>query len=162
MIVTDDAPPATQRQEPMTTTASTPKLDAQEKALCKAINAFRAEHGKPPLKVSVALTRAAEWMSHDMANHDTFDHVDSHGRDFDVRMDAFGYTPPTKAENIAAGESSAAATIQQWKMSPEHRTNMLRAKLKVMGVGRARNVNSTYDWYWTADFGGTLTKTMAL
>jgi uncharacterized protein YkwD len=146
----------------MTTTAAHPQLDAQEKALCKAINTFRAEHGKPPLKVSVALTRAAEWMSHDMAAHDNFDHVDSHGREFDERMNAFGYHPATKAENIAAGESSAAATIQQWKMSPPHRENLLRTKLKVMGVGRARNVNSTFDWYWTADFGGTVTTTMAI
>lgn len=146
----------------MTATARTPRLDTQEKALCTAINAFRAEHGKPPLKVSVALTRAAEWMSHDMADHDNFDHVDSHGRDFDDRLAAYGYHHPTKAENIAAGESSAAATLAQWKMSPPHRANMLRTKYKVIGVGRGRNVNSTFGWYWTADFGGTVTKTMAL
>jgi len=146
----------------MTTTAANPRLDAQEKALCKAINVFRAQHGKPPLKVSVALTRAAEWMSHDMANHDNFDHVDSRGRDFDERMEAFGYHPATKAENIAAGSSSAAATLAQWKASPPHKANLLRSSLKVMGVGRARNLDSTFGWYWTADFGGTVTKTMAL
>jgi len=144
------------------TTATNPKLDAQEKALCKAINAFRAQHGKPPLKVSVALTRAAEWMSHDMADHDNFDHVDSKGRDFDERMEAFGYHPATKAENIAAGASSAAAALAQWKASPPHKANLLRSKLKVMGVGRARNLDSTFGWYWTADFGGTVTKTMSL
>ena len=82
----------------------------QEKALCRAINNFRAQHGKPPLKVSVALTRAAEFMAKDMARHDNFasNHVDSHGRDFAERMEAFGYHPATKAENIAAGESTAA------------------------------------------------------
>ena len=146
----------------MPTTAAKPKLDAQEKALCKAINAFRAQHGKPALKVSVALTRAAGWMSRDMAGHDDFDHVDSHGRDFDERMDAFGYGAPTKAENIAAGSSAAADTLAQWKASPPHRANMLRSKLKVMGVGGARNVNSAFEWYWTADFGGTVTKTMSI
>jgi uncharacterized protein YkwD len=143
-------------------TTTTPKLDAQEKALCKAINAFRAEHGKPPLKVSVALTRCAEWMAHDMANHDSLDHVDSHGRDFDVRMDAFGYTAPTKGETIAGGNSDAAATLAQWKASPDHRPILLKTKLKVMGVGRARNLNSMLEWYWTADFGGTVTKTMSI
>jgi len=145
----------------MTTTAN-PTLDAQEKALCRAINAFRAQNGKPALKVSVALTRAAEWMSHDMANHDNFDHVDSHGREFEARLEAFGYHPETKAENIAAGESSAAAAIAQWKASPPHRAILLKSSLKVMGVGRARNVDSTFDWYWTADFGGTVTKTMPI
>jgi uncharacterized protein YkwD len=148
----------------MTTTATTPKLDAQEKALCRAINAFRAENGKPPLKVSVALSRSAEWMSHDMAGHDNFptDHVDSHGREFDTRMEAFGYLPATKAETIAAGESSAAGALAQWKASPPHRAILLKSKLKVMGVGRARNVHSMFEWYWTADFGGTVTKTMTI
>ena len=143
-------------------TATKPRLDAQEKALCRAINAFRAEHGKPPLKVSVALTRAAEWMSHDMANHDSFDHVDSHGRDFDERIEAFGYHPPTKAENIAAGHSSAAGALAQWKASPPHRAILLKSQLKVVGVGRARNLDSTFGWYWTADFGGTVTTTMSI
>jgi uncharacterized protein YkwD len=142
--------------------ATTPRLDTQEKALCRAINAFRAQNGKPPLKVSVALTRAAEWMSHDMADHDSLDHVDSRGRDFEARLEAFGYHPATKAENIAAGASSAAATIAQWKNSPTHRAILLKSKLKVMGVGRARNVDSTFGWYWTADFGGTVTKTMSI
>jgi uncharacterized protein YkwD len=144
------------------TTATHPQLDTQEKALCRAINAFRAEHGKAPLKVSVALTRAAEWMSHDMANHDNFDHTDSHGRDFDVRLEAFGYHPATKAENIAAGQSSAAAALAQWKASPPHRAILLKSKLKVVGVGRARNLDSTFGWYWTADFGGTVTATMSI
>ena len=146
----------------MATRTADPKLDTQEKALCRTINAFRAEHGKPPLKVSVALTRAAEWMSHDMANHDNFDHVDTHGRDFDERIAAFGYGAPTKAENIAAGSSAAAVTIAQWKASPAHRAILLKSKLKVMGVGRARKVGSTFEWYWTADFGGTVTRTMPI
>ena len=146
----------------MATATADPVLDAQEKALCKAINKFRADNGRPTLKVSVALVRAAEWMSKDMAANDNFDHTDSHGREFDDRLDAFGYTKPTKGENIAAGESSAAATIAQWRNSPPHRANMLRTKFKVMGVGRARNADSTYDWYWTADFGGTVTKTMPI
>jgi uncharacterized protein YkwD len=142
--------------------AANPVLDAEEKALCHAINAYRAQHGRPPLKLSVALVRAAEWMSHDMANHDNFDHTDSHGREFDDRLDALGYAQPTKGENIAAGESSAAATISQWKNSPPHRANMLRTKFKVIGVGRARNTDSMFEWYWTADFGGTVTKTMPI
>jgi len=145
-------------------TTTNPKLDVQEKALCRAINSFRAQHGKPPLKVSVALTRAAEFMAKDMARHDHFagDHIDSHGRDFDERMEAFGYHPATKAENIAAGESTAAKTLTQWKNSPAHRSILLKSKLKVMGVGRAQNVNSEFGWFWTADFGGTVTRTMTI
>jgi uncharacterized protein YkwD len=145
-----------------TATTANPVLDAQEKAMCRAINAFRAEHGRAPLKLSVALVRAAEWMSKDMARNDNFDHTDSHGRDFASRLAAFGYNKPTKGENIAGGEDSAAATVTQWKNSPQHRANMLSTKFKVMGVGRAQDSDSMLGWYWTADFGGTVTRTMAI
>ncbi len=145
-----------------TTVAPNPVLDAEEKALCKAINKFRADNGRPPLKVSVALVRAAEWMSRDMARNDNFDHVDSRGRDMVERLKAFGYNKPTMAENIAAGEAAAAATVNQWKNSPGHRANMLRTKHKVMGVGRANDPSSSFGWYWTADFGGTVTRTMPI
>ena len=99
-----------------------------------------------------------------MARHDNVpaDHVDSHGRAFDERMEAFGYHPATKGENLAAGESGAAATLAQWKASPPHRAILLKSKLKVMGVGRAQNPTSTFGWYWTADFGGTVTRTMRI
>ncbi len=130
--------------------------------MCRAINKFRADNGRPPLKVSVALVRAAEWMSNDMAHNDNFDHTDSHGRDFAARLKAFGYNKPTKGENIAAGDSAAAATVSQWKNSPGHRANMLNSKFKVMGVGRAQDPGSEFGWYWTADFGGTVTRTMPI
>jgi uncharacterized protein YkwD len=145
-----------------TTTTTDPILDAEEKALCRAINQFRAANGRPALKVSVALVRAAEWMSNDMARNDNFDHTDSRGRDFASRLAAFGYNKPVKGENIAGGEAAAAATVAQWKNSPPHRANMLNTKFKVMGVGRAHSGDSMLGWYWTADFGGTVTRTMPI
>ena len=145
-----------------TAVAPNPVLDAEEKALCRAINKFRADNGRPPLKVSVALVRAAEWMSRDMAANDNFDHTDTRGRDVAARLAAFGYNKPTKGENIAGGEATAAATVAQWKRSPAHRANMLRSTFKVMGVGRAHDPSSMLGWYWTADFGGTVTRTMSI
>ena len=141
-----------------TTIAPDPVLDAEEKALCRAINKFRTDNGRLPLKVSVALVRSAEWMAKDMAHSDILDHTDSRNRDFAARLTAFGYNKPTKGENIASGESTAAATVTQWKNSPGHRANLLNTKFKVMGVGRAH----AGDWYWTADFGGTVTRTMPI
>jgi uncharacterized protein YkwD len=142
-----------------TAAAADPVLDAEEKALCRAINKFRADNGRPALEVSVALVRAAEWMSRDMAHSDVLDHTDSRNRDFAARLAAFGYDKPTKGENIASGESSAAGTVAQWKSSSGHRANMLSSKFKVVGVGRANDGNG---WYWTADFGGTVTRTMPI
>jgi uncharacterized protein YkwD len=145
-----------------TTITPDPVLDTEEKALCRAINKFRADNGRAPLKVSVALVRAAEWMSNDMAHNDNFDHTDTRGREVPTRLKAFGYAKPTTGENIAGGEASAAATVAQWKSSPPHRANMLRSTFKVMGVGRAHDDDSMLGWYWTADFGGTVTRTMTI
>lgn len=138
---------------PAAAAASSPALDPQERAVCKQINAFRAANGVGRLRLSVPLTRAAKWMSSDMAANDTFDHVDSRGRDFDERIPKFGYRGMTMAENLVAGEPEAAATFTQLRQSSEHRRNMLRAKLKTIGVGRAHRAGSMYEWYWTTTFG---------
>ncbi len=140
--------------------ATTPTYNAEEKALCHAINAFRAQHGRAPLKVGVALSRAATWMSNDMAHNDNFDHTDTRGRDVRARLKAFGYSNATSGENIAGGSDSAAETLKQWKNSPPHRANLLRTKFKVMGIARSHDADSTLAWYWTADFGATVGKTI--
>jgi len=145
----------------MSATAA-PVYDTEEKALCHAINAFRKQHGRAPLKVGVALSRAAQWMSNDMAHNDNFDHTDTRGREVAQRLKAFGYSNPSSGENIAGGEASAADTLKQWKNSPPHRANLLRTKFKVMGIARAHDDDSMLGWYWTADFGATVGKTMSV
>lgn len=146
---------------PAITSAADPVLDAEEKAFCTQINQYRAQNGRPALQVSVSLTNAARWMSHDMATKNTFSHTDSLGRTFSTRLGAFGYTYSTaKAENIAAGNATAANTFAQWKASSGHNTNMLSTSYKVIGIGRAYSAASTYKWYWTTDFGGYADRTI--
>jgi len=59
---------------PAPATAAAPGLDAEEQALRTQINALRAEHGLRALRISAPLTRAADWMSLDMASYNYFDH----------------------------------------------------------------------------------------
>lgn len=139
-----------------------PVLDAEEKAFCTKVNQYRAQNGRAALRVSVSLTKAAKWMSNDMATKNRFSHTDSQGRTFSTRLGAFGYTYSTpKAENIAAGAATAAATFEQWRKSAGHNANMLSASYKVIGIGRAYAASSTYKWYWTTDFGGYVDRTIA-
>ena len=56
-------------------------------------------------------------------------------------------------ENIAAGNSDAQNTFNQWKNSPPHNANMLGANFTVMGIGRATG-GGQYGVYWTNDFAG--------
>ena len=125
----------------MATTTAPPALDTEEKALARLINAFRAEHGRSPLKVGVALTRAATWMSSDMAHNDNFGHTDTHGRSVVQRLKAFGYKGPTSGENIAGGAKTAAEAIAQWKMSPPHRANLLSSSSRSW-ASRARTTTT--------------------
>ena len=146
---------------PAIASAADPVLDAEEKAFCNQINQYRAQNGRPALRVSVSLTNASKWMSTDMATKNYFSHTDSLGRTFSTRLGAFGYTySTTKAENIAAGNATAAKTFAQWKASSGHNTNMLSSSFKVIGIGRAYSAGSTYKWYWTTDFGGYVDRTI--
>lgn len=137
-----------------TATAQTPTIDAEEQAFLKLINDYRAQNGLGALRVSVALTRAADWMSGDMAAKNYFSHTDSLGRDPFVRMTAYGYNyNGYKGENIAAGYADAARTFNLWRTSPSHNTIMLSPNFNVIGISRVYGAASTYKWYWTTDFG---------
>jgi uncharacterized protein YkwD len=134
---------------------SDPVLDPDERAVLQQINSLRAKSKLAPLKLSAPLTKAAKWMSADMAANDYFDHTDSTGRGFSRRIAAFGFAGATKGENIAAGtDGSAAAIFGQWKGSAGHRKNMLYAGFTEIGIGRAYDADSLLGWYWTTTFGG--------
>ena len=143
---------------PASAGAARPVLDPEEQALRGQINAFRVGRGLAPLRVSAPLTRAAKWLSRDMAAKDYFDHVDSRGRDFDRRIAAFGFRGPTTGENLAGGAPDAAATFAMLKASPSHRRTMLRTSLRLIGIGRAYGEGSMLGWYWSTTFGAGATR----
>jgi len=146
---------------PAIASAADPVLDAEEKVFCKQVNQYRAQNGRPALRVSVSLTNASKWMSTDMATKNYFSHTDSLGRTFSTRLGALGYKYSTpKGENIAAGNATGANTFAQWKASSGHNTTMLNSSYKVIGISRAYNATSMYRWYWTTDFGGYVDRTI--
>ena len=119
------------------------------------INRYRAGKGLKPLTLDKKLQKAAQWMSEDMAAHDYLEHYDSKGRDPFVRMAAFGYNYNTyKAENVAAGQQTAAKVMQSWQNSKTHNVNMLNPNFTVIGIGFAYGKKSRFGWYWTTTFGG--------
>ena len=139
--------------------AADPVLDAEEKAFCKQINQYRAQNGRPALRVSVSLTNASKWMSNGHGDEELLQpHRQPRPHLLDpARRLRLQRTARRKAENIAAGNANAAGTFAQWKASACHNTNMLSSSYKVIGIGRAYSSASTYKWYWTTDFGGYVT-----
>lgn len=138
-----------------------PVLDLEERALLSLINEYRAGRGLPPLRVSQALTRSAEWMTGDMAARNYFDHTDSARRDPFKRMAAFGYGYKSqRGENVAAGFNDAARIFALWQGSPVHNKAMLEANYRVIGLARAQSAHAGLRWVWVADFGSYVDETL--
>jgi uncharacterized protein YkwD len=133
-----------------------PSIDGEEFAFLILINDYRQQNGVAPLQLSSTLNHAAAWKSKHMADNNYFAHDDTPiGRTWVQRIRDCGYTYNTYlGENIAAGNSGAHATFDQWRNSPGHNANMLNANYSAIGIGRYFNASSTYDWYWSTDFGG--------
>ncbi|HWC09701.1 MAG TPA: CAP domain-containing protein, partial [Acidimicrobiales bacterium] len=136
-----------------TVSAADLAVDSEEAQLLDLINAYRVANGRNPLLMDPGLTRAAAWFSRDMATFDYFpaNHVDRLGRDIPTRLTQCDVTYSSWGENIAAGNPTAEATFEQWRTSPTHNTIMLTAGFTHAGIGRAFDVSSTFDWYWTLD-----------
>lgn len=129
-------------------------IDREECRMLDEINRFRRQNGLGKLALSRDLTEAAAYHSRDMARRDYFKHRLSDGTDWDKNIRNFGYKGNPIGENIAAGNEKAGPTFEQWRKSDGHRKNMLQRSFGSIGIGRAYDRQSKYDWYWTTTFGG--------
>lgn len=136
-------------------------------------NIARWENGQlPPLKFNAQLQTAAAGHSTAMGQRNFFMHCDPDtGKQFNVRIGEAGYSYSNAAENIAAGNSTAAATMTQWMNSSGHRANILSSSYNELGVGYYNDATDTqtkrtgstctpsgsltgnYRHYWTQNFG---------
>lgn len=105
------------------------------------------------LTMNGKLRCAARNHSKDMANKNYFSHTSLNGDTFIKRIEAAGYTWTQLGENIAAGQTTAAAVVAGWMASTGHCNNIMNGNFKHIGIGYAYNVTATYDHYWTQDFG---------
>ncbi|MCC6271152.1 MAG: CAP domain-containing protein [Microbacteriaceae bacterium] len=124
-------------------------IDAERDRLLARINAYRAENGAGPLRLSATLQRAAEGHSGDMASRDYFEHVTPEGRLPVDRATAAGYSSRFVGENLAAGHAGADATFTQWRNSPAHDRGMRDPRYHAVGLGYVARPGSRYRHYWT-------------
>jgi uncharacterized protein YkwD len=107
----------------------------------------------PPFEPHPQLQGAARAHSEDMARNNYFDHTSLDGRTVDQRTKAAGFPGGFIGENIAAGRSEAAATVQQWMDSPGHCLNVMEPRYRFLGVGYAQNPGTRLTHFWTQNFG---------
>lgn len=127
-----------------------PAVLSIENQVATMINQQRASAGCGALRYDARLATAARKHSADMARRGYFDHNTPDGVTPWDRAKAEGYADPS-AENIAAGQQSAADAVQAWMNSPGHRANILNCDSHATGVGFARG--GSYGYYWTELFG---------
>jgi uncharacterized protein YkwD len=110
-------------------------------AIVQQTNAERSKAGLPSLRASGRLNEAAQLHADQMARLGRLEHVLSGGpypRPED-RLAAAGYQWSAYAENIAMGQSTAAAAMDSWMRSSGHRANILSTSVTEIGIGFARD-----------------------
>ena len=123
-----------------------------QQQILSLVNTERSKAGLRPVTLNSQLSQAAQNHTNDMISKGYFSHTSPSGGTMVMRVNATGYKYSTIGENIAAGGSTAAATMTQWMSSPGHRANILNPKFKELGVGYGPS-NDRYRYYWTQVFG---------
>lgn len=103
-----------------------------------------------PLKMDPALQCAARLHSMDMADREFFAHDNPSGEDPWERIEDAGYEGSASAENIAAGNGTAAGTMEQWMSSNGHCSNIM-GESNFIGVGYYPG--GEWGHLWTQTFG---------
>jgi len=111
-----------------------------------------------PLEWNCKLWRAARLHAEDMADRDYFDHytepTEAYPDGLSPWQRASAQGTSANGENIAAGSSTAAHALEQWKGSNGHCLNMMyygTAKIS-MAVGYGYDAGSNYRHYWVQMF----------
>lgn len=99
-----------------------------------------------PLKINMALQRAAEKHAIDMASKKYFDHKNLEGDTPFVRIEREGYKYSTAGENIAMGYKNSQKAIEGWLTSVGHCSNIMNPEFTEIGMAHSED-------YWVQTFG---------
>jgi stress response protein SCP2 len=116
-----------------------------------ATNRERAASGLAPLALEARLGTAAQAHAEDMVARRFFSHDSPDGRSVADRVLAAGYLYSVVAENLAAGQRSAAEVVEGWMNSPGHRANILSRDVRQIGIGFTEG--GEYGTTWVQVFG---------
>jgi uncharacterized protein YkwD len=155
-----------QAQKKVAATASARvHLSALESQLLVQINVTRGRRGLRPLRLSGALTAAADQHSQSMAQKGYFSHDSANGGSFFKRIASFytyrGYSNWSAGENIlySTPDIDSSGALRLWMNSPEHRANLLNRSWREIGLGAVHSssapgvYNGDEVTIVTADFG---------
>lgn len=110
----------------------------------------------PPLRLRLALERAAHVHAMDMAAHGHMSHAGSDGSTPAQRVKRARYDWRAVAENVAVGQATPEAAVDSWLESPSHCANLMSAKYTEMGVAYVVNLERPEGIFWAQVFAAPL------
>ncbi|WP_188402091.1 LysM peptidoglycan-binding domain-containing protein [Fictibacillus barbaricus] len=129
--------PAAKTSAPTTpSTPSTPNTTVGSYAtqVSQIVNQERQKAGLAPLTLDAELSNVAMAKAKDMITNNYFDHNSpTYGSPFEM-MRSFGINYTAAGENIAKGQTSPQAVMNDWMNSPGHRQNILSSNYDSIGV----------------------------
>ncbi|MBC7630603.1 CAP domain-containing protein [Aeromicrobium sp.] len=125
--------------------AATVTSSTYESQVVSRTNAIRSAHNLATLRTKQCVDNYAESWSRWMARHKRLVH-----QSLSKVLDACDLTGV--AENIAVGFTSGNSVLKAWMASPGHRTNILRSKMRYIGVGATQDSNGRW---WVSQVFGT-------
>lgn len=128
----------------------TANYSTQAQEVLAQCNAQQQANGIAALSLDPELTKAANIRAQEIAT--LFSHTRPDGRKCFTVLDQIGYSYWSAGENIAAGYGNSSAVMNGWMNSPGHRSNILNAGFKRLGVGYVYIPNSEYGYYWVQIF----------
>jgi uncharacterized protein YkwD len=141
---------------------SAPGLARAHAAVLCLLNRQRRRFGERPLRESHELDRAAALHDIRMVRGGFFSHLDPNGFTLVRRLQLFHYITArvswTVGENLGigvGGASTPAALVNAWMASTEHRSNILDAAFRQIGIAITRGVpgSPARGVTYTTDFG---------
>jgi uncharacterized protein YkwD len=129
--------------------------ESEEQKLIDQLNAARIEKNLQPLAIDPDLVRAARYHARDMGKENYFEHATNNKLNGKLTKSigaferiALFYPQGGNTENIAAGNSTAEETYNQWFNSPGHFENMFNEAATKVGIGVYHDSNSDFGYYW--------------
>jgi uncharacterized protein YkwD len=113
----------------------TPEISADVQQFVQLLNQHRRAVGCSFLSWNREVAAVAQAHSDDMVDRSFFDHTNPDGNSPFDRLEDAGVAFSSAAENIAAGQASAEAVLDDWLNSSGHRANIENCALTEHGVG---------------------------
>lgn len=123
--------------------SGTATADSYVTEVVRLVNAERAKAGLSALRMDTTVNAAAQVRAQEIVQ--SFSHTRPNGTKCFTALAQAGVSYRGAGENIAYGQSSAAAVVNAWMNSEGHRANILNASFTTIGVGHTV-VGGTHYW----------------